>query len=147
MRNQLIRGRRKPPTHFPLQSVSSTPEACEGRWHALIAMERLLACINQAREEGPKYMITGPISRMLCNMVLVICFKDTVMRYRDWHISKKSFLLGKKYCKASETRGDNMTQGILSFPWHILEDQISHRRCLLRTDTSLNSDPMAWHAG
>ncbi|TRZ20625.1 hypothetical protein HGM15179_006433, partial [Zosterops borbonicus] len=81
-----------------------------------------------------------PTSRMLCNMVLVICFKDTVMRYRDWHISKKSFALGEKYCNTSETGGDNMTQGILSFPWHILEDQISHSH-LTERDLSSKRPP------
>lgn len=30
----------------------------------------------------PSFPLLRPISRMLCNMVLVICFKDTVMRYR-----------------------------------------------------------------
>lgn len=30
----------------------------------------------------PSFSLLRPISRMLCNMVLVICFKDTVMRYR-----------------------------------------------------------------
>ena len=124
----------------------------------------------------PSFSLLRTISRMLCNMVLVICFKDTVMRYRYarwinlvWLIivylpliiiiyyqrkdnrgsqtrkgmsAEGDFFLffffkrlthqQEKFCSWGETqaniktRGVNVTHAILSFPWHVLEDQISH---------------------